>query len=135
MDDVYNLIIKNDNGIQTESNYPYTATYQNCPNGYGGPIKIRSYAVSAKYSCSSLQNLVKQGPVSVALCASEIQSYQSAVFNGCSSGCSVNHAVLLVGYTSSNYWILKNSWGRSWGLEGYFYLSGGDMCRVCKYGG
>lgn len=109
MDNVYNLIIKDNNGIAKAEDYPYTGSYVDCPNGFGGPIKIRSYAESARYSCSSLRDLVKQGPVSVALCASPIQSYSHQVFSGCSSSCSINHAVLLVGYTSSGYWILKNS--------------------------
>lgn len=34
----------------------------------------------------------------------------------------INHGVLLVGYTST-YWIIKNSWGSKWGIDGFAYIS------------
>ena len=45
----------------------------------------------------------------------------------------MNHAVLAVGYgiaeSGTPYWIIKNSWGDSWGLDGYFYMEmGKNMC-------
>jgi len=36
-------------------------------------------------------------------------------------GNNVNHAVLLVGW-DERYWIIKNSWGSGWGIDGYLYL-------------
>ena len=53
--------------------------------------------------------------------------------NKCKSGAQdVNHAVLLVGYdTEEKSYTIKNSWGSSWGLEGYFKIRQGvNMCGV-----
>jgi len=75
------------------------------------------------------------GPVSVAINANLIQNYQGGIFK---SACSddLNHAILAVGYDKNNetgeeYWILKNSWGTSWGESGYFRMSlGKGLCGV-----
>ena len=73
------------------------------------------------------------GPVAVGVNADTWQKYQGGVFcpsklAGTVSDCGtmlnilgLNHAVIVVGYTSE-YWIIKNSWGETWGEKGYMRL-------------
>jgi len=69
---------------------------------------------------------------------SDFSSYKSGVYRNprCStSPQDVNHAVLAVGYGTDafgvDYWIVKNSWGTSWGNNGYFNIERGvNMCGV-----
>ena len=61
------------------------------------------------------------GPLSASVAASDWGLYWGGVFDGCDydQDIVVNHAVLLVGYGTDpdegDYWLIKNSWGTSWG--------------------
>ena len=50
-----------------------------------------------------------------------------------------NHAVTIVGQTekassnSKQNWIIRNSWGISWGVNGYFMIKGGNTCGICTH--
>lgn len=82
--------------------------------------------------------LLKIGPLSTLLDATQLQFYDSGVWTGhiesspSAAGCkrdSYNHAVLLVGYGSDNgvdYWTVKNSWSDDWGENGYFRIVRGE---------
>lgn len=76
------------------------------------------------------------GPVAAPMYASEnLKNYRAGIFNDplCISNIP-NHAVLLVGYGIENgvsYWIARNSWGESWGENGYFrVLRDANMCNI-----
>lgn len=67
--------------------------------------------------------LVANGPVSLAIDVIDLTDYREGIAEDCGYENGLNHAVLLVGYGIQNgipYWLLKNSWGTSWGEGGYF---------------
>lgn len=84
--------------------------------------------------------LANVGPVATAVYVSEnFQHYVSGVFTDttCPSG-SLNHAIVLVGYGNQNgqdYYILRNSWGSNWGINGYmlFRRNNKNQCGIASY--
>lgn len=114
-------------GVTTETAYPYTARDGSCKSFT--PL-YKPGGVSTGSGESTLAGQLSSQPVSVCVDASGgFQSYHSGVFSG-PCGTQINHAILAVGYTSS-YWIVKNSWGTSWGSSGYIYMAKGkNLCGV-----
>jgi C1A family cysteine protease len=66
-------------------------------------------------------------PLKVSIRASAVcfQRYSSGIFNDTKCGTQHNHATLVVGWgieAGVEYWIMKNSWGVTWGEQGYMRL-------------
>lgn len=115
---------------------------QKCPEMK--PVaSITSWSDISTNEADIAQALVERGPLSVLLDATELSFYKSGVWTGYISGTSpllgckdnLDHAVLLVGFgTDSNgvdYWTVKNSWGESWGENGYFrIIRGQSACGI-----
>ncbi|PIO25587.1 hypothetical protein AB205_0047960, partial [Aquarana catesbeiana] len=81
--------------------------------------------------------LIHYGPLAVIVDALSWQDYLGGIIQyHCSSGHS-NHAVLVVGYDKSGdipYWIVKNSWGTTWGIDGYVHIKmGGNLCGIADF--
>jgi len=116
---------------------PYTGTDAACRSTYDHPYKLTSWAYIGSESAVPGTDAIKQaiytyGPVSVAVCAQTLfQNYSGGIFNTSESCGSdpINHAVVLVGWNDNGgtdgFWILRNSWGTSWGLAGYMYIGYG----------
>ena len=128
MEGAFKFVIEN--GQCALSAYPYTAKDGTCQ---------KCSAVAHISSCSdvkpndqlSLKAAVAQQPVAVAIEADTryFQSYSSGVLTSSSCGTSLDHGVLTVGYGSENgidYWLVKNSWGTSWGMGGYVKIARSD---------
>jgi len=134
MGDAMNYVIKN-KGIPTEKSYPY--------RGVKGSCRRFSTSIGAKiagvyqlpHNPTTIAAYVAQhNPVSICVDATTWQHYSAGVISGhCGTTC--NHAVLIVGYGRAKnvpYWIVKNSWGASWGDKGYVYVERGgqDECGI-----
>jgi C1A family cysteine protease len=79
----------------------------------------------------SLKGAVSQQPVSIAIEADTkyFQSYSGGILTSSSCGTNLDHGVLIVGYGKENgieYWLVKNSWGTSWGDKGYVKIARSD---------
>jgi len=143
--DAYVNAIEKRNGIELNSDYPYNiAQGGNCKFGSTGkatnPASNDKGSGFANVARGQLQtSLDSTGPLSVCVAAQAWQSYSSGVLKSCPG--SVDHCVQAVGYnipsSGDSYWIVRNSWGTSWGVKGYIYLSltadNGDICHIQEY--
>jgi len=131
----FNYVIKN-GGIDTEDVYPYTAEDGTCTfKAAGVGAKISNWTFVSTDETQIAAYLVAHGPLSVAVDATIWQFYLFGVISaGC--GTTLDHGVLIVGYGSEtddfgqniDYWLIKNSWGASWGYSGYVYIERGTGC-------
>jgi len=86
-------------------------------------------------------NLVGVAPLSICLDAANWQDYSNGVMthSQCCAVCIMDHCVQLVGYqtnpsdASPPYWIVRNSWGSDWGINGYIWLEmGHNSCGLTE---
>jgi len=111
------------NGQCSLSSYPYTAKDEKCKS-CAALAHISSCSDVKPNDQVSLKAAVSQQPVAVAISADSriFQSYSSGVITSSACYTSLNHGVLVVGYGTENdvdYWLVKNSWGPTWGSAGY----------------
>jgi len=131
--DSYEYIIRFSQGLDTEASYPYAGIDQNCNyNTSSVGATATAFAVLTPDDESGLQDAVANvGPVSVCIDANgNFMDYAGGVYDDstCESNFDViDHCVLAVGYdtdsaSSKDYWIVKNSWGTTWGESGYIKM-------------
>jgi C1A family cysteine protease len=141
--DAYINAVLDRNGLDTDAEYPYNiATAGVCRFGNGNAdtplFSLTNYKSPANGQLATL--LQNTGPVSVCVAASSWQTYTGGILKTCPG--SVDHCVQAVGYqadaaTPEPYWIVRNSWGTGWGVQGYIWLdmntNSGDICHIQEY--
>jgi len=139
MDNAFKYIISV-KGQEPTSAYPYTAKVGSCDFSAAKTVaRISGYTDVPKNNCKVLLTTAAAQPTSVAIDAEKIQSYKGGVFADANCGTKLDHGVAIVGYGtagSQNFWIVRNSWGATWGENGYIRMSRDVMtstgiCGIC----
>merc|ERR1712183_223124 len=142
MDNAFQYI-KDNGGIDTERSYPYEARNGKCRYNAAniGSNSIGFVDVEAGNEEALKIAVATQGPCGIGIDASHpsLQFYHKGVYK--EQNCSpfnLDHAVLVVGYgveeTGQAYWLVKNSWGTNWGLQGCVKIARNEdnMCGVAS---
>jgi len=134
-------------GHVLEADYPYvsgtTTNSEECNydlNSVTPAVALSGYVTLPPNDPEAvMKHLAEVGPLAIAADASRWSSYSGGVFDGCSfdENISINHGIQLVGYGSEfsplgvyDYWLVRNSWGASWGEDGYIKLLRTPACGV-----
>ncbi|XP_075463689.1 cathepsin S-like [Ascaphus truei] len=132
------------NGIESESTYPYQGKEGKCHYNPARKAASCTNYWQIPYGNEEMlkQAVGKNGPVSVAIDATgkTFFLYKRGVYYDpqCSST-KINHAVVVIGYgvdKGVDYWLVKNSWGTSFGDQGYIRMARnrGNNCAISSYG-
>jgi cathepsin L len=140
MDQAFQYIQAN-KGIDTEDSYPYEAIDDSCrfKAANVGATDSGFTDITSGDEDALATAIATVGPISVAIDASQssFQFYASGIYSdpGCSST-ELDHGVTAVGYgsqgTGQDFYIVKNSWGTSWGDQGYILMARNqnNMCGI-----
>jgi len=124
-------------GQELETAYPYTARDGSCKAASAqGRVDVEAFTTVPKQSVSQLKAAIAQGPTSVTIEADRtvFQMYTSGVLDSTSCGTNLDHAVTAVGYGTEggkDYYLVRNSWGASWGEQGYIKIAAVKGVGIC----
>lgn len=143
MKTTFAFLANKQHGVNTAVSYRYKGrgNFRCSYNPQNSPITVTDFVeIDTCNETLLMQALAAVGPLAVAIDASQesMQNYKSGVYDDPACTDQINHAVLLTGYgtdslTGLNYWIVKNSWGPSYGENGYIRIArkSENSCGLC----
>jgi cathepsin B len=129
------------NGLALDSCIPYTSgdgTVEPCPttctNG-SAIVRTKAKAIYPVPYAIMQTELLANGPYEVAFTVYEdFMNYVSGVYRHLSGSVLGGHAVMVIGWGVEGglpYWLIQNSWGTGWGIQGFFeILRGTNECGI-----
>jgi len=124
----FKFMIANKTGLDAESKYPYTARDGACHVQRADELVfISGWKQIASDEDQMAAALVQYGPLSIGINAGPMQWYSGGIadpFNILCNPKSIDHGVAIVGFGSEpkKYWKIRNSWGLTWGEQGYYRI-------------
>lgn len=136
MSEIFEWIVNN-GGMETVEDYPYIGKKQAChqdPSKY--VLKLSGYEIISTQDEDEIKEyLYEKGPLAIGINGDLLMYYKGGILDDPAK--TINHAVVLVGYGEENgikYWIIRNSWGSSWGEKGYARIARGKgALSINKY--
>jgi len=127
-----------EHGLDTQTSYPYTAEDGTCDTTKTKDMENICTTISGMNHVTASETALQEaagtvGPITIGVAANgNWQRYGGGIFDDPSCTHSLNHAVAVVGYDASQgFWIVRNSWGPSWGESGYIRMvMGKNMCGM-----
>ena len=143
MEDAYKTL-QELGGLESEADYGYDGADEACKfNRSRVAVRVTGGVELPTNETQMALWLVKNGPIAIGVNAFAMQFYLGGVSHPFSWLCDpagIDHGVLIVGYgvhvtrflqREQPYWIIKNSWGSSWGENGYYRLYRGEgVCGI-----
>jgi cathepsin L len=136
----FNWIINNQTGkIMTTADYPYQPKTGTCQWNATKAIGHFSKVMQANDEDAIAALCQKYGPIATEMDAghSSYQFYKSGIYSEATcSKTALDHGIAVIGWGQdgdAKFWIVKNSWGTRWGIQGYFWIvRGSDMCGLAR---
>jgi hypothetical protein len=124
--------------VPLDVDVPYQEDADVCPQQLTSHVRVNNYRVLVREETPKAESEIEwllhaYGPVTVGVDSTTMDHYKGGVFKGSMCTTDIDHAVTIIGYTE-DAWIIKNSWGPDWGVDGYLYLEKGtNACGVAEY--
>ncbi|XP_043938294.1 ervatamin-C-like [Protopterus annectens] len=127
--------IKAQEGLMKDSDYPYKAMEGRCDFNKRRLVHVVISNIENVTASRIAKDIVTHGPTSSGFgLMKDFHLYKKGIYSNpdCSTA-KKRHAIIITGY-GPDFWTVKNSWGKTWGDDGYFHIKRGvNMCEIEKY--